>query len=245
MPASGGETPVTSPFPLPAPSRIMRRMRCRLLRRVRWAAGVLERAFLATLALRGASSLGRPRRRGARPQDPPALQPAAPPRPRAPRRRRRPPGVVPLHIHVRGTAELHAVATAEHDDLTIHGELIDDAGTPVPGAHITVQATGADDPRAAPRVGPLRPCDDAGGAPRTRGGPTTPGSRPTSAAASASWAARPRPRWRSSCASAAPSCTTPSSSRCRSRRRRRTCCAPSSASSRRRRASISTASRSP
>ena len=74
------------------------------------------------------------------------------------------PGTVPLHIRVRGTAELHAVATADHGDLTVHGELIDDAGTPIAGVPIAIEATAADDPRAPKlRVGPLRPCDDARG----------------------------------------------------------------------------------
>ena len=77
---------------------------------------------------------------------------------------------VPLHIHVRGTAELHAVATADHGELTLHGELIDDAGTPIAGAPIGVQAFD-EGGKAALRVGPLRACDEVAGRPPPRGSP--------------------------------------------------------------------------
>jgi hypothetical protein len=80
-------------------------------------------------------------------------------------------GLIPLHIHVRGAAELHAVATADHGDLTLHGELIDDAGTPIAGAPIALQAPSAADPRTTIRVGPLRPCEEAAGRPVPRSGP--------------------------------------------------------------------------
>ena len=142
---------------------------------MRWAAGVLgPRATLglrraAWLAGRSSGALAlvaRPRARPAR-----SRPPSPPPAASAGAARKAPRVSWRLHIHVRGTAELHAVATADHGELTLHGELIDDAGTPVPGAHITVQAAGADDPRAAPRVGPLRPCDDAGGHTAARTGP--------------------------------------------------------------------------
>jgi hypothetical protein len=82
-----------------------------------------------------------------------------------------PAGLGALHIHVRGAAELHAVATADHGELTVHGELIDDAGTPIAGAPIAVQAFSADSPQAALHVGPLRACDDAAGHAVPRGGP--------------------------------------------------------------------------
>jgi len=77
-------------------------------------------------------------------------------------------GVIGLRVHVRGTAELHAVATADHGELTVHGELIDDAGTPIAGAPIGVQAF---DGGAPLHVGPLRACDEASGRPPPRGGP--------------------------------------------------------------------------
>ncbi len=81
-------------------------------------------------------------------------------------------GTVPLHIHVRGSAELHAVATADHGELTVHGELIDDAGTPIPGAPIALTASATDDPRAEKlHVGPLRPCDETAGRTPPRGAP--------------------------------------------------------------------------
>jgi hypothetical protein len=63
------------------------------------------------------------------------------------------------------------VATADHGELTVHGELIDDAGTPIAGAPIALSAT-TDDQRADRlRVGPLRPCDDTGSRPVPRTGP--------------------------------------------------------------------------
>ena len=72
---------------------------------------------------------------------------------------------------MRGAAELHAVATADHGELTVHGELIDDAGTPIPGAPIALTASAADDPRADKLpVGPLRSCDETGRSP-PRGAP--------------------------------------------------------------------------
>src|SRR4051812_6701823 len=70
----------------------------------------------------------------------------------------------PLHIHVRGTAELQATASAEPvpggrgDDFSLRGELIDDAGSPIPRATIHVTAFAADDPRTPIRVGALTPC---------------------------------------------------------------------------------------
>jgi hypothetical protein len=79
-----------------------------------------------------------------------------------------------LHIHVRGGAELHAVASAEHGELTFHGQLVDDAGTPIPHAPVVVQASsseGAAGARSPLRVGPLRPCDAAGARPPPHGGP--------------------------------------------------------------------------
>jgi hypothetical protein len=76
-----------------------------------------------------------------------------------------------LQIHVRGVAELHAVASVSGGNITVHGELIDDAGTPIAGARIQLSATSGDDARAPLRIGPLRPCEDSGGRPAPRGGP--------------------------------------------------------------------------
>jgi hypothetical protein len=87
-----------------------------------------------------------------------ALNPAAPSAPPRP--------VVagaPIRVQVRGGAEVRAVATADHGDLRIHGELIDDAGTPIPGAPIVVTATTTDDAHAPIKVGPLRACEESGG----------------------------------------------------------------------------------
>src|SRR4051812_18625623 len=60
-----------------------------------------------------------------------------------------------LRIHVRGTAEIQAVASTEGGQLTINGVLVDDAGVPIPTAPIVVQAFAPDKPGAAIRVGPL------------------------------------------------------------------------------------------
>src|SRR5512144_2023405 len=72
----------------------------------------------------------------------------------------------PLHIHVRGTSELQAIATAEPDGFSLRGELIDDAGSPIPHAAITVQAFSPDDARTPVRLGALTPCE---GEPRRAG----------------------------------------------------------------------------
>lgn len=71
-----------------------------------------------------------------------------------------PPGQQPpsLRIRVHGTAEVHAVAGADHGRLTVRGELIDDAGTAIPAAPILVSAT-AEGSRAPIRLGPFTPCD--------------------------------------------------------------------------------------
>jgi hypothetical protein len=75
----------------------------------------------------------------------------------------------PLQIHVRGAAELHAVASAVGGDLTLHGELIDDAGTPIPSVRVVISATSGDDARTPLRLGPLRACDDGVGRPARSG----------------------------------------------------------------------------
>jgi hypothetical protein len=66
--------------------------------------------------------------------------------------------LAPLHIHVRGTSEFRVVATAEPDGFSLRGELIDDAGSPIPHAAISVEAFGSDDPRAPIELGPLTAC---------------------------------------------------------------------------------------
>ena len=65
----------------------------------------------------------------------------------------------PMRVHVRGGAELSAIAGAENGQLTLRGELIDDAGAAIAGAPIVV--TAADGARAVARLGPLAPCDGA------------------------------------------------------------------------------------
>src|SRR5690242_8771176 len=80
----------------------------------------------------------------AQPTPPPAVSAAAP---------------GPIHIHVRGTSELQAIATAEPDGFSLRGELIDDAGSPIPHAAITIQAFSPDDARTPVRLGALAPCE--------------------------------------------------------------------------------------
>lgn len=66
-----------------------------------------------------------------------------------------------LHLHVRGTAELRADATAEAGGFSLRGELVDDAGSPVPRAAVNVQVADAEGARAPTRLGPLAPCPGA------------------------------------------------------------------------------------
>jgi hypothetical protein len=79
----------------------------------------------------------------------------------------------PLRVHVRGGAELHAVAGAAHGAVRLHGQLVDDAGAPIPKAILALDATSTEEPHARLHVGPLRPCEDAvtGARPLPHGGP--------------------------------------------------------------------------
>jgi hypothetical protein len=69
-----------------------------------------------------------------------------------------------LHLHVRGTAELRASATTEAGGFAVRGEIVDDAGSPVSRAAVSVQIAGADG--APARLGPLAPCAGATRRPR-------------------------------------------------------------------------------
>lgn len=64
----------------------------------------------------------------------------------------------PLRLRVRGGAEIHAVAAVDGGQITVRGELIDDAGAAIAGAPITL---GALDGARPLRLGPLSPCDGA------------------------------------------------------------------------------------
>lgn len=64
-----------------------------------------------------------------------------------------------LRIHVRGSAELQASASAEPEGFTLRGELVDDAGSPIPRATITVQAFTPDGPKAPIQLRSFKPCD--------------------------------------------------------------------------------------
>ncbi len=64
-----------------------------------------------------------------------------------------------LRIHVRGSAELQASASAEPEGFTLRGELIDDAGSPIPKATITVQAFTADGPKTPIQLRSFKPCE--------------------------------------------------------------------------------------
>jgi hypothetical protein len=76
-----------------------------------------------------------------------------------------------LRIHVRGTAEIQAVASTEGGKLTINGVLVDDAGVPIPASPIVVQAFAPDRPGTAIRVGPLSACEGSSGRGVPRSGP--------------------------------------------------------------------------
>lgn len=76
----------------------------------------------------------------------------------------------PLRVHVRGGAELHAIAGAEGGELTVRGELIDDAGAAIAGAPVAVTAL-ADGTHAPLRLGALAACDRT----VTRGAPSAGG----------------------------------------------------------------------
>ena len=79
-----------------------------------------------------------------------------------------------LHVHVRGTAELQAAASSEPNGFSIRGELIDDAGSPIPRAPITIQAFAPDDLRTPIHLTSLEPCEAP--AFKKRGGATAEGS---------------------------------------------------------------------
>src|SRR6185436_14523011 len=56
-------------------------------------------------------------------------------------------------------SDLQTVASAEPDGFSLRGDLIDDAGSPIPHAAIILQAYALDDPRTPLRLGPLTPCE--------------------------------------------------------------------------------------
>lgn len=84
------------------------------------------------------------------------------------------PTAQPLRVHVRGGAELHAVAGAEQGEMTVRGELIDDAGVAIGGAPVLISAAAAGS-RAPLRLGALAPCEAGGlrGTPSLNGEETT------------------------------------------------------------------------
>ena len=79
-----------------------------------------------------------------------------------------------FHVHVRGTAELQAAASSEPSGFSIRGELIDDAGSPIPRAPITIQAFAPDDLRTPIHLTSLEPCEPP--AFRKRGGAAAEGA---------------------------------------------------------------------
>jgi hypothetical protein len=70
-----------------------------------------------------------------------------------------------IRIHVRGSAQIKATATSETSGTILRGELLDDAGTPIGGATITIRALGPEG-GAALTLPPPSPCEAA--TPRAR-----------------------------------------------------------------------------
>jgi hypothetical protein len=79
------------------------------------------------------------------------------------------PAAPALRVHVRGGAEVHAVAGAETGTLTVRGELIDDAGAAIANAPVLVSAL-AEGTKAPLRLGPLTPCEGSNARGGNRGG---------------------------------------------------------------------------
>ncbi|MFT3771943.1 MAG: carboxypeptidase-like regulatory domain-containing protein [Minicystis sp.] len=79
------------------------------------------------------------------------------------------PAPPPLRVHVRGGAEVHAVAGSERGEITIRGELIDDAGAAIANAPVVVTAT-AEGTHAPLKLGPLSPCEGSSARGAGRGG---------------------------------------------------------------------------
>jgi hypothetical protein len=63
-----------------------------------------------------------------------------------------------IRIHVRGSAQIHATATADASSTTVRGELLDDAGAAVGGATITLRAV-LPDGKSAVALPPPSACD--------------------------------------------------------------------------------------
>jgi len=64
-----------------------------------------------------------------------------------------------LRIRVRGSAEVHAIASTDAKGVSLRGELIDDTGSPIPLAQINVRAFSADASRTPLRLHQLAPCE--------------------------------------------------------------------------------------
>lgn len=74
-----------------------------------------------------------------------------------------------IHVRVRGGTEIRAAAYVTEDQLTLRGELVDDAGNPVSRATVVVQAQAPDGGVIESRGLSLGPCEDGEkGAGRTR-----------------------------------------------------------------------------
>ncbi len=76
-----------------------------------------------------------------------------------------PSGVAPptkgpaLHLRVRGGSELSASASTIEGGFTLRGELLDDAGVPIPSGSVTVQALDGD---RAVKIATFEPCSGTG-----------------------------------------------------------------------------------
>jgi hypothetical protein len=72
-----------------------------------------------------------------------------------------------VRIHVRGGGQIHALAALEGDQVTIRGDLVDDAGDAIARATVAIQATAGDGTK--PSLSIVRGCDESSRAPQRTG----------------------------------------------------------------------------
>lgn len=73
-----------------------------------------------------------------------------------------------IRIHVKGSAQIQLTSSTDGSALIIRGSLIDDAGSPIPAAPISIQALAIDAPNAPIALPAPRPCAERLRSPRPR-----------------------------------------------------------------------------